>query len=251
MTGLDLTGRTAIVTGGSEGIGAAAARAIVAAGGNVVLTARRQEAADAAAAELRGAAIGFAAGGIDESAARRCVEATMSRFGSIDILVNAADRNPSAGPVLDQDYLRFTKTFGVNVWGPILWTSLVTRAWMGEHGGVVINTVSVGGTTPEPDLGLYHAAKAALIHVTEQLALELSPGVRVNAVVPGTVRTPPDQPQSAVAAADHAVPEDIGAAIAFLASDAAGRITGETFVIDGGQWLGDAASFRGGEFGHV
>ncbi|MET9211493.1 MULTISPECIES: SDR family oxidoreductase [unclassified Nocardia] len=249
MSRLDLTGRTAIVTGASAGIGLAAARAIVAAGGNVVLTARRQEVADAAAAELRGVALGFAAGGIDESAALRCVEATMSRFGSIDILVNAADRNPSAGPVLDQDYLRFTKTFGVNVWGPILWTSLVTRAWMGEHGGVVINTASIGG--PTSDLGLYHAAKAALIHVTEQLALELSPGVRVNAVAPGTVRTPPDQPQSAVAAADHAEPEDIGAAIAFLASDAAGRITGETFVIDGGQRLSDAASFRGGEFSHV
>jgi NAD(P)-dependent dehydrogenase (short-subunit alcohol dehydrogenase family) len=91
--------------------------------------------------------------------------------------------------VIDQDHARFTKTFDVNLWAPILWTSLATRAWMGEHGGVVVNTASIGGMGFEANLGLYNASKAALIHLTKQLALELSPKVRVNAVAPGVVRT--------------------------------------------------------------
>ncbi|MFE6925367.1 SDR family oxidoreductase [Nocardia sp. NPDC057663] len=237
MRRLDLTGRTAVITGGARGIGYAAAQAISAAGGNVVLTSRQQKSADAAAAELPGNALGMAARAIDEIAAQRCVDAAIDRFGSVDILVNNADTNPSHGPVIDQDYMRFTKTFGVNVWAPILWTSLVTRAWMGEHGGVVINTASIGGPGFDADLGLYNASKAALIHLTRQLAFELSPNVRVNAVAPGLVRT------------EQA--EDIGAAIAFLASGTAGWVTGETFLIDGGQRLADAASLRASERGRA
>ena len=84
--------------------------------------------------------------------------------------------------MIDQDHARFIKTFDVNLWAPVLWTSLAARAWMTQHGGVVINTASIGGMGFEADLGLYNASKAALIHLTKQLALELSPKVRVNAV---------------------------------------------------------------------
>ena len=130
MKRLDLTGRTAIITGASRGIGLAAAQAISAAGGNVVVTSRRQESADAAAAEVSGSALGVAAHAVDEQAAQRCIDIALERFGSIDILVNNAGTNPSFGPVVDQDYARFTKTFDVNLWAPILWTSLAARAWM-------------------------------------------------------------------------------------------------------------------------
>lgn len=255
MSHLDLTGRTAIITGASRGIGLAAAQAITAAGGNVVLTSRRQEAADEAAAEVDGNAVGVAAHAVDEKAAQRCVALTLERFGSIDILVNNAGTNPSYGPVIDQDHARFTKTFDVNLWAPILWTSLATRAWMGEHGGAVVNTASIGGMGFEANLGLYNASKAALIHLTKQLALELSPKVRVNAVAPGVVRTRlaealwkerEDQLNSATPLARIGEPDDVGSAIAFLVSDAAGWVTGETFVIDGGQRLGDARLFRSG-----
>ena len=255
MAGLDLTGRTAIVTGASRGIGLAVAKAIAAAGGNVVLTSRSQESADAAAAEVGGTAIGIAAHAVDEEAARRCVDTTVERFGSLDILVNNAGTNPSYGPIIDQDHARFAKTFDVNLWAPMLWTGLVTKAWMGEHGGAVVNTASIGGMAFEANIGLYNASKAALIHVTKQLALELSPKVRVNAVAPGVVRTKlaealwkeHEQAVSASTALGRiGEPEDIASAVAFLVSDAASWITGETMVIDGGQLLGDALPFRQG-----
>ncbi|TLF73204.1 SDR family oxidoreductase [Nocardia cyriacigeorgica] len=255
MKGIDLSGRTAVITGASRGIGLAAAQAIAAAGGNVVLTSRSQDSADAAAAEVGGNAVGVAAHAVDEDAARRCIDLTLEKFGSVDILVNNAGTNPAYGPVIDQDHGRFQKTFDVNLWAPILWTSLATRAWMGEHGGAVINTASIGGMGFEANLGLYNASKAALIHLTKQMALELSPRIRVNAVAPGVVRTKlaaalwQEHEQllnEATALNRIGEPADIGAAIAFLASDAASWVTGETMVIDGGQRLGDAAQFRKG-----
>ncbi len=253
MSALDLSGRTAVITGASRGIGLAVAHAIAAAGGNVVLTARTEQSAREAAYGVPGSAIGVAAHATDEAAATRCFTAALDRFGRIDILVNNAGTNPSFGPVIDQDHARFNKTFDVNLWAPLLWTSLATRMWMAQHGGVVINMASIGGLGAEPNLGLYNASKAALIHLTKQLSLELSPAVRVNAVAPGVVRTKLAESlwkehetrlNSATALARIGEPDDIGPAVAFLASDAASWITGETFVIDGGQHLGNAESFR-------
>ena len=104
MTSLDLTGRTAIITGGSRGIGLATAQQLAAAGANVVLTARTQESAEQAAAQVGGQAVGVGAHATDEEAARRCVELALDRFGSIDILVNNAGTNPAFGPLIDQLY---------------------------------------------------------------------------------------------------------------------------------------------------
>ncbi|MFF4028009.1 MULTISPECIES: SDR family oxidoreductase [Nocardia] len=253
MPNADLTGHTAIVTGASRGIGLATAQALAAAGANVVLTSRDQESADAAAAQVEGNALGIAAHAVDEEAARSCIDRTLERFGSVDILVNNAGTNPAFGPVIDQDHGRFAKIFDVNLWAPILWTSLATKAWMGEHGGAVVNTASIGGMGFEANLGLYNASKAALIHLTKQMALELSPRVRVNAVAPGVVRTKLAEAlwrehenlvADATALARIGEPDDIGSAIAFLVSDAARWITGEVMVVDGGQRLGHPAAFR-------
>ncbi len=247
MAGLDLSGRTAIVTGASRGIGRAIAQALVDAGATVVLTSRKQEAADEAASGLGERAVGFGAHAVDEEAAQRCVDFTIERFGRLDILVNNAGTNPAFGPVVDQDHGRFAKTFDVNLWAPVLWTGLAWRAWMQEHGGTVVNTASLGGLVVGPNLGVYHASKAALIHITKQLALELAPGVRVNAVAPGVVRTRLAEAlwkehEDAVAATTPlgriGEPEDVASAVAFLASDAASWITGETLLMDGGQILG-------------
>jgi NAD(P)-dependent dehydrogenase (short-subunit alcohol dehydrogenase family) len=255
----DLTGRTAVVTGASRGIGLAIAGALVAGGANVVLTSRSQEAADAAASSLGcDRAVGYGAHATDEEAARACVDFAMGSFGSVDILVNNAGTNPAFGPVVDQDHGRFAKTMDVNLWAPILWTGLVWRAWMQEHGGTVINTASVGGLVVGPNLGIYHASKAALIHLTKQLALELAPKVRVNAVAPGVVRTR----MAEALWKDHEAevcavtplgrigePSDVASAVAFLASDGASWITGETLVMDGGQILG--TSITDGAADHV
>ncbi|MEO6793641.1 MAG: SDR family oxidoreductase [Mycobacterium sp.] len=253
-----LSGRTAIITGGSRGIGLAIGQRLADAGANVVLTSRDQASADAAAAQVNGNVLGVAAHVAEDDAAQRCIETTLERFGSIDILVNNAGTNPAFGPLIDQSHAQFAKIFDVNLWGPLLWTSLAVKAWMGEHGGAVVNTASIGGMSFAPLMGMYNATKAALIHVTKQLALELSPGVRVNAICPGVVRTK----MAEVLWKEHeqtlsmttplgriGEPVDVADAVAFLVSDAASWITGQTLVIDGGQILGDASSFRSGADG--
>ena len=252
---LELTGRTAIITGASRGIGLAIAQQLADAGANVVVTARKQESAAAAAAQIGAKALGVAAHAVEEDVAKRCVDLTVERFGSLDILINNAGTNPAFGPLIEQDHARFAKTFDVNLWAPLLWTSLAVKAWMAEHGGAVVNMASIGGMHQSPLMGMYNATKAALIHVTKQLALELSPQVRVNAVCPGVVRTrlaealwkDNEQALSASTALGRiGEPADVAAAVAFLVSDEASWITGETLVLDGGQLLGNAMMFRSG-----
>ncbi len=113
------------------------------------LTSRKQEAADEAAAQIAGSAIGVAAHAVDEDQACRCINLALETFGSVDILVNNAGTNPAYGPMIQQDHDRFAKTFDVNLWAPLLWTALATEAWMGEHGGSVINIASIGGLAHE------------------------------------------------------------------------------------------------------
>jgi NAD(P)-dependent dehydrogenase (short-subunit alcohol dehydrogenase family) len=243
----DLRGRTAIVTGASRGIGLAIAEVLIERGAGVILTSRHQEAAETAASSLGSdRAVGYAAHATDEEAAAACVAFAIESFGSLDILVNNAGTNPAFGPVADQDKGRFMKTLDVNLWGPSLWTSLAWKAYMSEHGGAIVNTASVGGLMVGPMLGVYHASKAALIHLTKQYALELAPKVRVNAVAPGVVRTKLAEAlwkehEDAVAAVTPlgriGEPRDVAQAVAFLVSDAASWITGETLVMDGGQML--------------
>jgi NAD(P)-dependent dehydrogenase (short-subunit alcohol dehydrogenase family) len=253
----ELESRTAIVTGASRGIGLAIAEALIDAGANVVVTSRTREAAEAAASTLSAErAAGYGAHAADEQAAAACIAFAIQRFGGVDILVNNAGTNPAFGPVVEQTHARFTKAMDVNLWAPILWTRLAWRAWMAERGGTVINTASVGGLAVSPNLGVYNVSKAALIHLTKQLALELAPKVRVNAVAPGVVRTllaealwkeHEAQVAGVTPLGRIGTPADIAGAVAFLASDRASWITGETLVTDGGQILGTAITHGAAE----
>lgn len=250
---LRLDGKVALITGASKGIGAEIARTFLAAGASVMISSRKQDALDAAAAQIQSVVPGsgerlatFAANAGDPDAAAACVAETVSRFGAIDILVNNAATNPYMGPMIDIDLPRLDKTYDVNLRGPFVWTQLAWSAWMGEHGGNVINLSSIGGLTVETSIGHYNVTKAALIHLTKSLAKDLSPGVRVNAICPGLVKTDMARAlwESNEDAVSQMVPlgrlgesEDIANAALFLASDASSWITGTTLVVDGGMLL--------------
>lgn len=249
---VELDEQVAIVTGASRGIGRAVAERFLDAGARgVVVTSRREEnaaaaqAAIAAATGLHERVLGVVARADSPDDAERTVALAVERFGSLDILVNNAGTNPSAGPLMEVDLGAVEKTWQVNQLGPLVWTRAAWQGWMRTHGGVVINTASVGGLRAAPVLGAYNISKAALIFMTEQLAMELAPTVRVNAVAPGVVRTrlsemlwtsDPDATAALHPLGRLGEVEDVADAVTFLASHNASWITGVTLPVDGGQY---------------
>ena len=239
-----LDGKAALITGGSRGIGKAIAVAFAASGARVMIAARKQDELEKVAAEIGGSTSWCTANAGDAEQAAACVEATIERFGALDILVNNAATNPYAGPLIDVDLPRFDKTVQVNLRGPLVWTQLAWRRWMKEHGGVVVNIASVGGLDTNALLGVYNITKAGLIDMTKQLAAELGPTVRVNAIAPGLIRTDfakalweggrGEQVAKAYPLKRLGEPEDVAAAAVYLAADTASWITGHTIVLDGG-----------------
>jgi NAD(P)-dependent dehydrogenase (short-subunit alcohol dehydrogenase family) len=243
---IDLSGRAALVTGASKGIGKAIAAALAEAGAGVMLSSRKQEALDEAAAGMTGDVATFAANAGEPDQAEACVQATMDRFGRLDILVNNAAVNPYMGPSIDVDLPRFDKTVQVNLRGPLVWTQQAWRAWMSEHGGSVVNIASVGGLTGEPSIGIYNMTKAGLLHLTRSLAADLGPKARVNAIAPGLVKTDfaralweehEDLLAKRLPTKRLGLPDDIAGAALFLASDLSSWMTGQVIVVDGGAMI--------------
>jgi NAD(P)-dependent dehydrogenase (short-subunit alcohol dehydrogenase family) len=243
-----LKDRVAIVTGASRGIGLGIAAELVRQGSRVCVTARGREALDAAVAELGGPDVAIAVAGKADDAGHQeeAVASTIEAFGRLDMLVNNTGINPVYGPLADIDAAAAAKILAVNVLAPLAWTRRARDAWMGEHGGSVVNVASVAGLRASPGLGMYGISKAALIRMTVELAVELGPGIRVNAVAPAVVKTKfatvlyegkEEQVSAAYPLKRLGVPEDIAGAVVFLLSDQASWITGQTLVLDGGVTL--------------
>jgi NAD(P)-dependent dehydrogenase (short-subunit alcohol dehydrogenase family) len=243
---IDLSGRVALVTGASRGIGLAIAAAYSAAGAAVMLSSRKQDALDRVAVDMPGPVATFAANAGDPDAAEACVAATVERLGGLDILVNNAATNPHYGPLIDIDLPRFDKTVEVNLRGPLVWTQAAWRAAMAERGGAVVNVASIGGLRHQEGIGGYNVTKAGLVHMTRILAAELGPKVRVNALAPGLVET--DFARVLVEAHGDALaarlparrigqPVDIAGAALWLVSDLAAWVTGQVIGVDGGELI--------------
>ncbi|MFR9730106.1 SDR family oxidoreductase [Saccharopolyspora sp. MS10] len=240
-------GRVAILTGASRGIGLGIAERLVSEGAKVILTARKPEPLAEAVAALGGdRAQGIAGKADDVEHQAEVVQRALAEHGRIDVLVNNAGINPAYGPIIDVDHAVARKTFEVNVLAALSWTQQVHRAWMGEHGGSVLNVSSVAGERPSPGIGYYGGTKAMLSLLTKQLGAELAPLVRVNAVAPAVVKTrfatalyadDEEGTASAYPLKRLGAPEDIGGAAAYLLSDEASWITGQVLTLDGGLTL--------------
>jgi NAD(P)-dependent dehydrogenase (short-subunit alcohol dehydrogenase family) len=243
---LDLKGKVALVTGASKGIGAAIARIYAEHGASVMLSSRKIDALEETAATIEGDTAVFAANGGNPEQAQACVAATIERFGGLDILVNNAATNPYFGRTIDIDLPRFDKIVEVNLRGPFVWTQEAWKQVMATGGGTVINIASVGGLTYSGPIGVYDMSKAALIHLTKHLADEMGPGVRVNAIAPGLIKTDfaralwepgGDRAEWPWPLARLGEPLDVARTALYLASDLSSWVTGEIIVVDGGAMV--------------
>lgn len=246
MTAQD-SGKVALITGASRGIGFGIAQALVARGDRVVITGRGEDALKEAVAAL-GAdrALGIAGKAHDEAHRAEAVERAMETFGRVDFLINNAGTNPVFGPMADLDLGVARKVYETNVLSALGFAQLTWKAWQRENGGAIVNIASVAGISASPFIGAYGMSKAALVNLTLQLAHEFAPVVRVNAIAPAVVKTKFAQAlyegREAEAAAAYplgrlGVPEDIGGAAAFLTSAQSDWVTGQTLVVDGGIFL--------------
>jgi len=249
-----MSGKVALITGGSKGIGAAIAESLVRRGTAVMLTARKEGPLQEKAAEL--AKLGTApveyrvghAGNPEDIEA--CVADTVDKLGALDYLVNNAATSPYHGPLIEVDLPRLDKTFDVNLRGPLLWCQQAWRAYMKQHGGAILSISSIGGQAYTSENGPYTLTKAGLDYLTRYLAVELAPTVRVNAIAPGLVQTEKaealwNSPNVRIPPMGRVgQPEDIAAAAMYLLGDEAGWVTGQVVDIDGGARITDFERYR-------
>ncbi|MGH3723461.1 MAG: SDR family NAD(P)-dependent oxidoreductase [Mycobacterium sp.] len=242
----DLTGRTAIVTGGTRGIGRAIAEGYTCAGANVVVASRKPEACAETAEHLRslgGRALGVPTHTGDIESLEQLVQATVDEFGGVDIVVNNA-ANALTEPVGAFTADGWDKSFGVNLRGPVFLVQAALPHLVASRHAAVLNVVSVGAFMFGQGVSMYSAAKAALVSYTRSAAAELATrGVRVNALAPGAidtdmVRRNPQAVVDGMASGNHlkrlGLPDEMVGTALLLTSDAGSYITGQTMIADGG-----------------
>lgn len=254
---LRLDNKVALITGGSRGIGLEMAKTFIRAGADVMIVSRKADALEEASALVNAVAGGvaeersspprcawFAANTGEPESASKAIAATVQEFGALDILINNAATNPYAGPMIDVDLGRWNKTIQVNLTAPLFWSQEAWRATMQANGGVIVNISSVGAKMTSESLGVYDLTKAALLHMTEQLGAELGPGVRVNAICPGLIKTDfarvlwegdrGNQVANSYPLKRLGETSDIANAALYLACDASSWMTGQHLTLDGG-----------------
>ncbi len=249
----DLTDKVALITGASRGIGLAFAEAFAAAGAKVVLVSRKQAPLDEAAAQIRehgGEVLPIAAHTGSEDAINALIEKVTAVYGGVDIAVNNAATNPHFGPMLTASESQWDKILDVNVKGYLRVVKACVPSMKKRGGGKVINVASVAGLTPGPGMGVYSVSKAAVLMMTEVLAVELAAdNIQVNAIAPGFVKTQfsaaiwnnpqlNDMVTKTIPQRRMATPDELTGIALYLASGASSYTTGATFVIDGGQMIG-------------
>jgi NAD(P)-dependent dehydrogenase (short-subunit alcohol dehydrogenase family) len=254
----DLSGKVALITGASRGIGEAIAVAYSQAGAKIVLISRKQGILDGTAQTIReagGEALALAANTGDPAAITEVVEKAISTYGGIDIVVNNAATNPHFGPILTAEDSHWDKILDVNVKGYFRVARACVESMKSRGGGKIINMASVAGLEPEPMMGIYSVSKAAVLMLTRVLAAELVQfNIQVNAIAPGFVKTKFSSllwrdPKISDAILKHipqkrmAEPEEIAGLALYLASPSSSFVTGSVFNIDGGQLLGAPIEF--------
>jgi NAD(P)-dependent dehydrogenase (short-subunit alcohol dehydrogenase family) len=245
----DLTGRRALITGASRGIGLAVASALAERGAAIAITGRKSENLNTAADQLQstGADVrSFVCHQGDPGAISHLFEQLDQATFAPDIVVINAATNPVFGPLVDLDLDAWRKVLDVNLTGALLTAQAAARRMLPQRRGCVLFMASLAGIDPFAGLGAYSVSKAGLLCLMRTLAKELGPsGIRVNAVAPGLIETRFSAALFQDRAAyeriigqtplgRHGQPEDIGGAVVFLASDAASYVTGQVLIVDGG-----------------
>lgn len=249
MLPFSLEGQVALITGASRGIGRSVALAFGRAGAKVVVSSRKLEAVEVVAGEIAaagGQALAVQAHVGESSQVAALVAQTIDAFGRVDIAVNNAATNPHFGPVLSADEEQWDKILDTNAKGVFRVCKAVVPHMEAQGAGKIINLVSIAGLRPSPGMGLYSISKAAIIALTQILAVELGPAnIQVNAIAPGVIKTKFSQvlwqtPQisesilSRMPLGRFGEPEEVASLALYLASSAADYVTGAVFVIDGG-----------------